>query len=304
MIQCFAPVIRESKFEQSPPLRLISASKMDFNYKSTHPRILHKHETFLEVLYVRSGTGVYIIENERYDISKGDIIINNANALHDEDPNMSRDLNMYCITVSDVHIKELPSNCLIPAGCVPVFPAEEHAEIVESTMAMIYVLLATEPDENVETCYHLTMALLSQLIGISRRNIHQDGTKRSRTNQDIISARVKHYIDSHYDEYFTLEDIGEELCISPYYLSHAFKLSTGFSPMHYTTRRRLGEAQSLLTMTDKPIAEIALSIGFGSQNHLHRLFKKYIGMSPGEYRKTYSNHPPNRDPNGMKPKGK
>lgn len=77
MIQCFAPTI-ESPLLKSSKLRLISASKMDSGYKLVHPRVLHKHERFLEILYVRSGTGIYIVDNERYPVSKGDIIINNA----------------------------------------------------------------------------------------------------------------------------------------------------------------------------------------------------------------------------------
>lgn len=59
--------------------------------------------------------------------------------------------------------------------------------------------------------------------------------------------------------------------------------------MHYAIRRRLGEAQSLLIMTNRSITDIALSIGFGSQSQFYNIFKKYIGMSPGKYRETYGN---------------
>lgn len=289
MIQCFAPAM-ESPLLKSSQLRLISASKMDSGYKLVHPRVLHKHERFLEILYVRSGSGIYIVDNERYAVSKGDIIVNNANTLHDEDPGSNNNLNMYCIMVADVHIENLPPNCLLPRGAMPVFSAEEHADKVEAIMSMIYVMLATEPEACVETCHYLTVALLSQLLMLTRRETFQAGKHNTRTNHDIIAARVKNYIDSHYDEHFTLEDISREICVSPYYLSHIFKKTTGFSPMHYTTRRRLGEAQSLLIMTSRPITDIALSIGFGSQCQFYNIFKKYIGMSPGKYRETYSNH--------------
>lgn len=289
MIQCFAPTI-ESPLLKSSKLRLISASKMDSGYKLVHPRVLHKHERFLEILYVRSGTGIYIVDNERYPVSKGDIIINNANALHDEDPGSNNNLNMYCIMIADFQIEGLPPNCLLSPGALPVFSAEEHADKVETLMSMIYVMLATEPEACAEACHYLTAALLAQLLMLTRRESFQKGKNHTRTNHDIIAARVKNYIDSHYDEHFTLKDISQEICVSPYYLSHILKKATGFSPMHYATRRRLGEAQSLLIMTGKPITEIALSIGFGSQCQFYNIFKKYIGMSPGKYRETYSNH--------------
>lgn len=161
MIQCFAPAIEKTSFETISKIKLISASKMDSGFKSIHPRVLHKHESLLEILYVRSGTGVYIVDNERYDVSQGDIIVNNANTLHDEEQNSSNNLNMYCIIVANVQMKDLPPNCLLPSGVSPVFPAEEYAEAVEDMMSMIYVMLATEPEACVETCHCLTMALLS-----------------------------------------------------------------------------------------------------------------------------------------------
>ena len=70
MIQCFASPTFDSSFEHSKPPRLISASKIDSSY-SIHPRVLHKHNDFLELLYVRSGTGVYIVDEQRYNICEG-----------------------------------------------------------------------------------------------------------------------------------------------------------------------------------------------------------------------------------------
>lgn len=289
MIQCFAPAVERSGMDMFPDMRLISASKMDFEFKSIHPRLLHKHDAFLEILFVRNGRGVYSVNEERYAVSAGDIIINNANTLHDEEPNNSSNLNMYGITISNIQINGLPPNTLVPHEASPIFSAEEYADNIESMMSMIYIMLATEPDACIKVCYYLTMALLSQLLTLTNRRASQTW-KGPRTNHDIVSTKIKNYIDSHYDEHFTLEDISRELYISPYYLSHIFKKTVGFSPMHYTIRRRLGEAQSLLIMTDKPITEIALSIGFGSQCQFYSMFKKYIGMSPGKYRETYGHN--------------
>ena len=296
MIQCFAPAVELPDMNTFFDMRLISASKMDFEFKSIHPRLLHKHAAFLEILFVRNGKGVYSVNEERYSVSKGDVIINNANTLHDEEPNNSNNLNMYGITVSNLQIRSFPPNTLIPPDTSPVFSAEEYADYIESIMDMIYTMLATEPEAHIKGCHYLTMALLSQLQLLIDRRVKQTG-QAPRSKQDIVSMKIKNYIDSHYDEHFTLEDISRELYISPYYLSHIFKKTVGFSPMHYTIRRRLGEAQSLLIMTDKSITEIALSIGFGSQCQFYSMFKKYIGMSPGKYRETYGH-------NKEKPSGK
>ncbi len=108
---------------------------------------------------------------------------------------------------------------------------------------------------------------------------------RSRT--DIIAGQVKHYIDTHFDEQFTLQDISDAIRVSPYHLAHMFKETTGYSPMQYTVRRRLGEAQSLLITTSLSVTEIAVSVGFGNPCHFNTMFSKYIGMSPSRYRSSY-----------------
>ena len=112
---------------------------------------------------------------------------------------------------------------------------------------------------------------------------------RSRT--DIIAGQVKNYIDTHFDEQFTLQDISNAIQVSPYHLAHMFKETTGYSPMQYTVRRRLGEAQSLLISTGMSVTEIAISVGFGNPCHFNTMFSKYIGMSPSRYRSSYVDRP-------------
>lgn len=285
MIQCFASTNLESSFEYGKAPRLISASKIDSSY-SIHPRVLHKHNDFLELLYVRSGTGVYIVDEQRYNISAGDVIICNAGVLHDEDPSQAEDLNTYSLALADVAVKGLPANTLISSAYSPVFPAGECADTVNQLMGMIHRLLATNPRGATETCNYLAAALVSKLLLAIRKYCENEGnTVRSRT--DIIAGQVKNYIDTHFDEQFTLQDISDAIRVSPYHLAHMFKENTGYSPMQYTVRRRLGEAQSMLITTSLSVTEIALSVGFGNPCHFNTMFSKYIGMSPSRYRSSY-----------------
>lgn len=285
MIQCFASPTFESSFEQNKPPRLISASKIDSSY-SIHPRVLHKHNDFLELLYIRSGTGIYIVDEQRYNISEGDIIICNAGVLHDEDPSQAQDLNTYSLALADIAVRGLPPNCLISPEYSPVFPAGERAQTFGELMGMIHSLLATDPKGATETCNYLAAALISKLLLVIRQYCETEGnTVRSRT--DIIAGQVKHYIDTHFDEQFTLQDISDAIRVSPYHLAHMFKETTGYSPMQYTVRRRLGEAQSLLITTSLSVTEIAVSVGFGNPCHFNTMFSKYIGMSPSRYRSSY-----------------
>ena len=58
--------------------------------------------------------------------------------------------------------------------------------------------------------------------------------------------------------------------------------------MQYATRRRIGEAQSLLIYTSMPVTYIAARVGYSNQSHFNSLFSKYVGMSPTQFRKEYA----------------
>ncbi|WP_438803867.1 helix-turn-helix domain-containing protein [Metabacillus rhizolycopersici] len=79
--------------------------------------------------------------------------------------------------------------------------------------------------------------------------------------------------------------------MSQYYISHAFKRTTGYSPMQYVIRRRIGEAQSYLFSTDKTVTEIAYIVGYNSASNFNNAFKEMVNMSPQRYRE-FSRHQP------------
>ena len=83
----------------------------------------------------------------------------------------------------------------------------------------------------------------------------------------------------------TIEQLVREFYVSPYHLSHMFREKTGYSLKQYLLRRRLGEAQMRLATTQDSIQAIAEAIGFEDASYFSRIFSKYIGMTPSEYRK-------------------
>jgi two-component system response regulator YesN len=87
------------------------------------------------------------------------------------------------------------------------------------------------------------------------------------------------------DKALTLEQIAEEIPVSPVYLSRMIKqeLNTTFSSL--VTQMRIQKAVQLLTSTDKPILEIAEQCGYDTQHYFSTAFKKVIGVSPNQYRK-------------------
>ena len=150
---------------------------------------------------------------------------------------------------------------------------------------MMFSSLEREDDDAGNFCRGLLEALLTRALTVIRQ---QGGIKPDKAeDEDVLGVRIKTYIDEHYQEPLTLQDIGNELNVSSYYMSHVFKRATGYSPIQYLLRRRLGEAQTLLISTDLPIAEIAGMVGFDTQNYFNAQFTRHVGVPPKQYRENY-----------------
>ena len=98
--------------------------------------------------------------------------------------------------------------------------------------------------------------------------------------------RVTRYIDDHYSEGVSLEEVAEATGISRYYVSHLFKelMSTTF--VGYVNELRLNRAAMLLLTTDRPIIEIASMSGFNNLSNFNRAFKMHFDKTPSVYRKS------------------
>ncbi|WP_238295402.1 AraC family transcriptional regulator [Caballeronia novacaledonica] len=98
--------------------------------------------------------------------------------------------------------------------------------------------------------------------------------------------RATDYIDEHLAERIRLREISESASLSPMHFAAQFRLSTGVSPHEYVLRRRVEVAQSLLLHSERNTVDIALSCGFNSQAHFISVFSRYMGDTPGRWRKT------------------
>lgn len=290
MIQCFVKKnLTHSKISLTTP-KLVSISNRDKDF-SNLPRSMHNHADISEIMLIRSGSGVYILDNKRYPIKKGDIIICNSNVLHDEIPEYNNNLSIYCCSITNIKLPELPDNHIIDKTRKKIFSANDYFDAINSIMHMIFNFLSNNIPDCEETCHHLMLALLSIVLKIE--STQESNQYTDMTNQYKLYLQIRDYIDTHYDDEITLTSLSNALYLSPYYLSHIFKDITGYSPMQYMLRRRIGEAQTLLIHSKYPITKIASLVGYGNPNYFNIIFTKKIGISPSQYRKTYTTLPLN-----------
>ncbi len=96
---------------------------------------------------------------------------------------------------------------------------------------------------------------------------------------------VRQYIDNHFKENLSLDQLAELAHVNKYYLAHAFRREFDTSPISYLISRRIRESRFLLAETDHSLSQIAQILGFSSLSYFSQSFRRLEGISPMEYRK-------------------
>ena len=109
-----------------------------------------------------------------------------------------------------------------------------------------------------------------------------EGAEENYTNAAFMKLMV--YIKENYKKEISLSTAGEALHMNPNYVSQLFKKEAGITFIHYITQLRMEEAVNLLSMTKKPVVEIASEVGYNDYFYFCKTFKKYMGKTPSRYR--------------------
>lgn len=301
MIQKFLHQTYQSGFRQGKRPKLLSVSFVPAQFGKEHPRILHHHEDAFELLLIISGKGMYYLDTAYYPIKKGDLVFCNSGVLHDELAEKNIDLSFYGLRVTGFVFRDLPENHLVDSQACPVVSSGECYDTLEALFQELY-RYADGGHYLEEFCEYLMMAIITLSLSCAseRISLRAPGTevaadtgKGTAVGKDRVAGmervcQIKKYIDQNYREDLSLEYLGGLFHLSPYYLSHIFKKAFEIPPMQYLYRRRIGEAQSLLTTTPYSITEVAGRVGFGDPNYFTVQFRKYVGMPPRAYRNIYA----------------
>ena len=133
---------------------------------------------------------------------------------------------------------------------------------------------------------YLFMPFLSPDVSASQDAAGYSGEEDdavSKKGNGVIENAIA-YMKQHFDSPITLQETAGYVDLNPSYFSTLFKQSCGLSFKEYLNYIRIEESKKLLTSTDRSILDIAIDIGFEDQSYFTKVFKKYTGLTPKQYR--------------------
>lgn len=104
-----------------------------------------------------------------------------------------------------------------------------------------------------------------------------------RGNEPCAIRRAKEHLDAEFSEQIHLAELAKISGLSSFYFLRSFRKATGLTPHEYLCNLRVERARKLLA-SGASIAESAAQTGFFDQSHLHRHFRRILGITPGQYR--------------------
>lgn len=242
------------------------------------------HRTFFQysIRYVIRGKGYAVWRGKTYAIGPNQLLFLDLTEEHEyyadpDDPWEIIWIRFGGVQASDYHR-------MLECGKNPVLDVRNPRLTRRLFEELIALFEQCAPGFEVTASSHLTRILTEAAIA------HMEGkgslgAQSSLQYPETVQQAIR-YIGNYYREPIKIEDIANDVHVSPSYFSHLFKRTTGCTVTEYITKYRLRIAKELLAGTDSPLGEITQTAGFCSQSYFSKIFRQLEGMTPLEYRRS------------------
>lgn len=242
--------------------------------------IPHSHN-YTELFYIVGGDGQFQISDQAFPVRANQLIVVNPNIVHTELSYQSRPLRYIVIGIEGLEITISGTG----EGRYCVYSLDEGNDVL-SCMRKILEEMHEQKAGFETVCQAYMDIIITKLMRKADVSLTQVPSRFSGNRQ---CASIKHYIDHHFKENISLDQLAEMAGINKCYLGHAFKREYGISPINHLIACRIRESKRLLAETDLTLRQIASIVGFSSSSYFSQAFRKSEGSSPIDYRKANQN---------------
>ena len=269
-------------------------SQVILNSDNSQPGMYHWHSYF-EITYVQKGEGNYFVNGREYSMKESDLIIFNNVEPHGWTL-LNDDMHLLVMVFAPEFVAEKMS--LFDTGYLKPFVERGsnfknkigHEEPVSHEIRKAIREIYSEW-ENKGEGYRLMikaniLRILTMLIRTYQDESKSDAMLREKKNAMKRLERAFSYIDEHFCEKITLDEVAAVAYMSPNYFSSYFRKMMIVRFSDYVTRLRIMRVRELLKDENNNVTEVALQCGFNNISNFYRLYKKHVGKPPRDEKKT------------------
>lgn len=256
--------------------------------------VLDEHkQSFFELITIVSGTGQQCINNNVYGYNKGNLFLitpQDTHSLH-----VQTITKILCIRFTDVYIKSnmlysdniqrlefILENANHKPGCILRNPSD-----IKLSAPLIDAIIREHTNQDLYK-NELIIQLVNTLIVVVARNIAKSLPDRINFNScsETRTLNILQYIQANIysPEKLRAKTIATCFGVSEFYIGRYFKKHTNETMQQYIINYRLKLIETRLLYSDLRINEIVVELGFTDESHMNKLFRKYRGITPREFR--------------------
>lgn len=244
---------------------------------------VHSHDYYEFLLFLK-GDATYLVENSTYKANDGDIFFTSPGELHTISFNSSCEYERYFLQISRDWLMSLPYDLLrrldrrkmgennrIPAAIVQKYNLKEFYE-------KIYFYISNKPPEGeimIQTYIIQFMAKINTIFKTEMSMLDE-------IPENETVAHIKEYINRHFTEGISLDELANRFFMNKYYLCHIFKEETGLTIKEFVNTRRIARAKQLLPEYDS-VRDLYAACGFNDYSTFYKTFKRFTGVSPTKF---------------------
>jgi AraC-like DNA-binding protein len=254
---------------------------------------------FVRIYYVIKGTATVKLEIGSYELKAHHLYLIPAFTIHSDE--CSGEFSLYYI-----HIYESLSNS---TSIFEQFQFPFEVEAIPLDFILIERLMSINPNRELERydpkSYDNTSTLMDT-IALSVQSpfsetLETQGILQQLVSRFLMTAKLKYtvtdkrilnslvYITNNIENDINIQQLTNICCLSPDHFIRLFRKEMKRTPIIYINQKKIERAQSLFIFTNRSVKDIAYQLSFDNVSYFNRLFKKYTGQTPVEYRSAIGN---------------
>lgn len=260
----------------------------------------HWHKE-IEIIYVKEGNVNIGVNDVPIQLKRNDIYFINGGDVHYflASPESERIVIQFDLSFfQDISSLEKTNKEMRNLFSSIVQASSLWSQEVADQMRQLLMTVHEENNERKSGYRYVIKAKMFEMLAILSREVPQNENWNDQVREEISSTKqmenlerldkIFMYIEAHYQDTITLNDISAYMGFSSFYFTKFFKKNTGTTFIQFLTEYRLNKAKWILLNEDATVTEVAERTGFSSVKTFHHQFKDLMDISPLKYKKTIS----------------